>query len=376
MIMEKTVVAINESGIEPMFLAYGLGHRLGDVVVPQYYEIQPLIAKREGFEDFYFDSELAEILRPVIFNNDFESYLKANLDNYDSVREEMIDYLRDFEVTSVDGGVKRFKEPDIEINVGSIVNYRPESGYYTYPNTQSNFLKLLPRMYDELGTEIFFDVEDVMELSARAKEIEESYRIVFIPEINSLSYTLFVDKLNVDKLKNEVRTPHLKSFEYNSQSISKSVYVMASGHGTRAEYIIKAAEGIGIDVYSPAENVSIPGKKAPPSLIYNPNVVAVIARIGWGTAWKALQAGKPIITPKFKEGDHPEAFHNNKTLKALDFGVVFDEEITEGILKKVLSKKNSIKKLNRMLIDEFGMLDGLRYVQGKIKQDLIDRPLS
>jgi hypothetical protein len=342
---------------------------LGDVVVPKYYEIQSLIAKREGFENFYFDSELAEILRPMIFNNDFETYLKANLDNYDSVRKEVADHLRNFEATSINGVTKKFKKPDIEINVGSILNYRPETGYYTYPNTQSNFLKLLPKMYEELGSEIFFDVDDVMELSMRAQEIEESYRMAFIPEINSLSYTF------VKKLKNEVRTPHLKSIEYNTQSIPKSVYVMVSGHETRAKDIIEAAEGIGIDVYSPLENTTVPGKKAPPSLIYNPNVVAVVARIGWGTAWKALQAGKPIITPRFKEGDHPEAFHNNKTLKALDFGVIFDEEITEDVLEEAFSKTKNIKKLNKMLIDKFEMLNGLRYVQRKIEQDLIDRPL-
>lgn len=367
--MEKTVVAINESGLEPMFLAYGLGHRLGDVIVPRYYEIQSLIAKREGFENFYLDPDLAEILKPMIFNNDFEAYLKANLDNYDSVRKEMIDHLRDFEATSVDGVTKKFKEPDVEINVGCIVNYNPKSGYYTYPNTQSNFLKLLPKMYDELGTEIFFDVEDVMELSVLAKEIEESYRMAFIPEINSLSYTF------VEKLKNEVRTPHLKSPEYNTQKISKSVYVMVSGHESRAEDIIRTTRGIGIDVYSPRENTTIPGKKAPPSLIYNPNVVAVVARIGWGTAWKALQAGKPIITPKFKEGDHPEVFHNNKTLEALDFGVIFDEEITEDTLKEVITKKKNIKKLNDMLIGKFGHIDGLRYAQTKINEDLTNHPL-
>ena len=72
---------------------------------------------------------------------------------------------------------------------------------------------------------------------------------------------------------------------------------MTSGHGTRGEDIIKAADKIGIHVYSPEEMEELPGMKVNPDFIYNNKILAVIARVGWGTLWKTLQAGKPIITP-------------------------------------------------------------------------------
>lgn len=367
--MEKTVVAIAESGFEPMFLAYGFLHHLGDVVVPKFYDRQLDVAKREGFKDLYLDPQLGEILKPFSYHDNYKDHLEFVLENYSSVKKELIDYLRGFEVASIEGRVKRFKSPDVEINIGLIMDYRPENGYYTYPSAQSKFLNLLPEMYGELESELPVDVEDVDRLSQLAQEIEESYRIAFVPEINSLSYT------SVPKLKNEISTPHLKEPLINEMGIPKSIYVSLSGHKTRAEDILTGLEQLDVPIYSPPESEEVWGNKAPPSLIYNPNVIAVVARIGWGTTWKALQAGKPIITPEFKEGDHPEAFHNNKTLKALDFGVTFDGQITKITIEEAVDKTKNIEKLNRGLIRKFGTLDGLRFARDMINRDIVAHPL-
>lgn len=363
--MERTIVGITDSGFEPMFLTYGLGHSFGDVVVPHFYgNVQRNIAKRERFENFYLDPNLAEILRPVIFNNNFEEYFKSNLEKHDNVEKELKDYLRSFEAVSLDDRIKTFELPDIEINVGSMLSYKPESGYYVYPAVQSDLLKFLPEMYEDLNSPLPFELSDINELAAIARKTEESYRIVFIPEINSFSYTA------TSKLRNEVSTPPLKRRVENNMDIPRSIYVNISGHETRAEDIIEAAKKVKMNVYSPQEQTNTHGNKGPPSLIFNRNVKAVIARVGWGTLWMCQIAEKPIITPEYEIGDHPEVYHNNETVKELGLGAVY-KEFDSTLLRNALRKPHTIKKVNDKILKKFGTLEGLDFVEETIRNDLV-----
>ena len=133
--MDRTVILIPQSGLEPMFLAYNIGHTFGDVVVPDFYgDLQRRIAKREEFENVYFDKGLAEILSPITFKGREENalvrYIESNIKRLEDVKAELKDHLRGFDAESVDGRIRRFGRPNIEINVGSMACYSPESGYY------------------------------------------------------------------------------------------------------------------------------------------------------------------------------------------------------------------------------------------------------
>jgi len=355
----KTFFANMSHGNEPYVLAANVGISLGDVIIPQiYHEKQRQILKRWFGSNprIYLDRRGGNILRPLLFDGDYASYINRVVRYKKALKRKLERHLKNFEAVSLTGEKKSFANPDVELNIGSPFRTSARQSFYIFPGLLSEYAENCPVKVENIGAFIDF-----------ARENEAGHEKIFIPEINSFSYRKRKPK------KNEISTPPLKRKGNHKERINQAILVTLPGAATPHSELIGLAGDIqkyGFDTYRLAEDTKLHGKVAEThEIIFNPNLKAVLARAGWGTLWLCQVAEKPIITPCWKQTDDPEIYHNNLTIKELGLGVVY-KNFGGKVIAEALSKVGKIKELNKGLFDKFGTLDGISFVQQKIKEML------
>lgn len=342
-------------GNEPYILAASIGVGLGEIVIPEIYPVRQAEILRRWVGDnpnVYLDRRSGEILDRILFRGNYQDYVKRVVDNHKEVRDELNDHLRDFEAVSLRGERKRFKSPEIELNIGSPISTGRRS-FYVFPGMCSEYAKRSPIKVDY--------IDDFIRI---AEETEYDQQTIFIPEINTFSY------LQREPNKKEIPTPPLKRLRYHNAQIRPGIFVTLPGSMVLADELVKASESVGMEVYHFPQDSRLPGTIVDThEVIFNPNILAVLARSGWGTLWLCQLAEKPIITPDWRETDDTEIYHNNRTVEELGLGVVY-QDFTGDAIQTALTKVDKIRQLNRMLFDMFGTLDGIGFVQEKIREAL------
>lgn len=351
----KTLFANLAHGNEPYILAATIGSALGDTIIPLLYpEKQESILKRwiGNSENIYLDEGSGRILSRITFRGNYRDYFGRVLTNGKNVVSDLSDYLRDFEAVSLAGKRKRFSRPDIELNVGFPIILPNIKSFYIFPGPISEYARSSP-----------VNVEELDEFVELAKEAEAKHEIIFIPAVNSFSYK------NRKPVEREVSTPPLKRKGSHESPIEKGIFATLPGSLVLENELKETVEKSKMKIYHlPQDN--LPGEVVNThEIIFNPNIVAVLARAGWGTLWMCQAAEKPIIAPAWKPTDDPEIYHNNKTVEALGLGVVY-EKFSEDIIRDAATKTGKIKSLNKQLFKTFGTLDGITFVQEKIKERL------
>lgn len=351
----KTIFVNIAHGNEPYILGGSIGYGLGEVIIPNIYKNRQLeILKRwvGNNPGVYLDDVSGSIIDKILFHGDYADYISRVVANKKTVENELDYHLKDFEAVSLTGKRKRFRKIDIEINAGSPISTRYRSFY------------VFPGLHSEYASNSIIKYENVDSFVASVKETEERQQKIFIPKINSFSY---FDRAPV---KNEISTPPLKSKSTNNQKIERGILVSLPGSMVMAKELIEASKSSEVTIYHMAQDNRLPGFVTDNhEIIFNPNIMAVLARSGWGTLWLCQVAEKPIMCPIWKSTDDPEIYHNNITVEKFGLGVIY-EKFNSDVLRKALSKADSIKRLNESLYDEFGTLDGIRFVQEKISSDL------
>ena len=351
----NAIMTYSAHGHGPYLIAAGVGREIGPVIInhfPRYGNVQLEILKKRYGKDpnIFMDRGSGEILSQIDFFGDYRDFIRRNNRYGERVRKELADHLRSFEAVSLAGEKRLFKSPKLSISAGARFVPFPEKTCYVYPALMSTIAKYSP-----------FEIDGIDKF-VEALEVEEScYERIFIPEINPFSYT------SIKRLKREISVPPLSHMLENYENIPKSIYYNISGATDRQnEEIIRAVKKTDLQIYKATEAIG-PGIPAHPSIVFNKNCIAQLARAGWGTLWMGQLAEKPIIAPPFKENDDPEIYYNIKTVEKFGLGVIFDK-LTAKIIADALTKVDRIKRLNRKLLKKFGTLDGLSYVANQIRE--------
>jgi hypothetical protein len=343
-------------GHGPYLIAAGVGRELGSVIInrfPRFGDLQDKILRKWYGDDpnIFIDEGSGKILAQIDFFGDYRDFVRRNLAHGKEVRKELRDYLRGFEAVSLSGERREFSNPEISISAGARFVPDPEKTFYVFPALTTEMAKRAPSKVDHI--EEFISI---------VRDEEVRYKGVFLPEITTFSYT------SIEKLPQEISTPPLTHRLRNDEQLPRSIYYNLSGaSGEQDRDIIRAVQQTNLQLYRAPETDG-PGLPAGPSIIFNTNCLAQVARAGWGTIWMCQLAEKPIIAPKFRENDEPEVFHNLRTIEKFGLGVVFQSLIPE-VIDSAVSKIDSIKDLNRQLLRKFGTLDGLQFVAGKIREN-------
>ncbi len=396
---DTPVIVVNPAhGNEPYILGTAIAREVSEqltkkgmkkakIVVPLMYgERQRRILLEEHKDDpnlIYFDEEYGKILSNILFSSgNYADHLKQLTKHYDEVDRLL---------------KQRFAVDASQINArslatGEITPLSPKNIIATV-DTSASVLVTAPKRYfafPVLLSEILreaqkeggmgFNETDMKKVISRMMELESAYAQVFIPKINSLSFK-YADNLSEqpDIIDGRQRryTPAMKAelTPTEGQVDKAGIYVMFSGTGETKEQnegLVKAAKDAGIEVYTPPWEEVKDSVKAPPEVLSDKNILAVFGRSGWGTGWQVQNLAKPWLVTPYKEGDDPEIYFNNKTIEALKMGrVLKGRRITPAELTNFIQEISpGIQTLNTKLREEFGTLNGIRYVAEHIANDL------
>ena len=228
-------------------------------------------------------------------------------------------------------------------------------------------------MHPELG----FSESEMRKLAERMIRTESQYAKIFLPWVNTFSYQYGDLDSQPDRHAGKPITytpPMKKDIERTHELERPSVYVMFSGTGSAVEAneaLVRAANAAGINAYSPPWEKIEGTEKRLPSLLSDAKMLAVMGRAGWGTGWQALQLELPWLVTPFQQGDDPEIYFNNLTIKALRLG----REITGAITSEELTAlatdiSPGLRNLRDATRERFGTTDGIDYMAEAIFADL------
>jgi UDP-N-acetylglucosamine:LPS N-acetylglucosamine transferase len=99
----------------------------------------------------------------------------------------------------------------------------------------------------------------------------------------------------------------------------------------------------------------------------HPNIVAVLARSGFGTIWKALLNQKPIGVISALSEDDPEIYHNAQVVKASGIGTILDDSL-EPLVNALPQYLSKIQEQLKIENDRFKTIDGIKYTSAELKQ--------
>ena len=97
----------------------------------------------------------------------------------------------------------------------------------------------------------------------------------------------------------------------------------------------------------------------------NSNIVAVLARGGWGTIWQAIVNQKPIGVLEASPEDDPEIFHNARSVHDARIGTIINSNVEPliGALPRYLSAIQEQLELDKK---NFGKIDGIEFTSSRL----------
>ncbi len=362
-------------GNEPYFLALGVAaHFDDDVVVPISQSKTGLIreiADGKGMDRrrIYIDDEAAKIYshHRVAWENgmDHRMWVINNVTQMAKVELELRDHYKSFVATNLEGEKKEFKgnKTRLVLNAGSLHdNLGVDSPVvYLFPLRYGEVIKRLKDPgYEGFGNFLV--------------NAEKRRAVNFIPKIHTLGYDN-----HYPQLKNEEFTPHMK--EAPAQTglwlPDNSIGMVFSGTGRKIETLklvaAATAHPIVTGTFSPVEGERYT-KIVPPRAEFvhvyaDPRIKTVVGQTGFGMLWSAWNAGKPVVFPKYEEGDDNEFVHNARTIKKSGLGIEIGKpKEIDAAVEASQACIPAIKAMNAELMGEFGTLDGIGYIARRIRE--------
>jgi len=257
-----------------------------------------------------------------------------------------------------------FKQIILQLGLNNRVQTNLPSQFYSTAGA-GPFDEILEKSNEE--NEIKIDRMLIEKVLPIAKRMMENQEIIFSNYPGVFSYD------NARKLRqNEMLTPpFIHPRKKDNTKIAKGVYLIVTGiDGIRQSNFYNAVKGLGMKIYTQPHSIKDLPKEIevmPLELdkINNPNILVIYARSGWSSVWTAHLTGKGFMTPKFLAEDDPEIFFNEKSILKLHIGAVVNHDVIAALDEALkLSKKTF--GFNRMILEKYGTLDGIRFAAEKV----------
>ncbi|MBI3413578.1 MAG: hypothetical protein HY051_05895 [Candidatus Aenigmarchaeota archaeon] len=203
---------------------------------------------------------------------------------------------------------------------------------------------------------------------------EKQRSVSFVPLIHSLYHDS-----RYRPLGNEEFAPHMKEepADFDLALPENSIGMVFSGTGKKVDVLKRIAahstHPIVTGTFSPVEGdryVKMEPPRAEFVHVYaKPQILAVVGQTGYGMLGNTWNAGKPVISPVFEEGDDQEFIHNLRTIKKLGLGVVVETpDQIDAAVEKSQACVEAVLIMNQRIRKEFETLDGPSYVARRIRE--------
>lgn len=407
------LLAVPAAGNEPNLLAVAIAKQInvilshhgvqpGKIVVPAVNaNVRRVLESEHGSDlaDVFLDEKSGRIIEQLLATQgDFRAHIQYVVNNHDRVDSEMLGHFgkaaKQFHAYSLREG------NEVLVSTANVVTLDIAPRWSVRDANSSHFIfpVLISELIDAaISANLDFDLSDMRAFQNVMRSLEQRYSNVFVPKIGTLSacalsglppnaslstrYSKLVDQPTSVGGQSIIYTPGLGRGDVTSLEAStgldSAIYSMFSGTGsaiaeTRALVADLIAQGQPMFVPEWINNIegSIPRS---PSVIFHPDVRAVIGRSGWGTLWKTIRAQKPFLAVPYRNGDDPEIFFNDITLERMGVGAVLARRgysLTD-IADVISSIGVNLKEINALTKGEFGTTDGVAYVANMIAKTIL-----
>jgi len=327
----------NNPYIRTAEMALKLSDKLGGkvfVVIPHIYgEQQKRILTEEFGHDarVILDEEFGSILRSVFFEGDsYKQFLQQWLNTVDDASNKAMTHLK--------------KTYDIvcEISRSPLLDLGITPAFY---NSWSRISDVLERAIGEPA--IALDHELLTTASKKMRALESHYSAHFI----SVPGTF-------EPNKNDIAIPlSTSTLISDDQVVERGVYVTVSGI-PHVESLQTIADALNVKIYSSDSSKIRGSQHALPGILKHSQIVAHIARAGWGAIGKSIATGVPLIVQPYQKNEDPEIYFNIQRIEELGLGVQFSGQNSDELLKILEGLRPRIQEYKESLLRRFGTLDG------------------
>ena len=309
------------------------------IIVPLLYGEKQRRIMHEEFGDeprFIWDEEFGQLHRSVFFSGEpYANFLAQWTENVESVSTQTNDYLADTYGDSI----------AMEISRAPLLNLSTKRKYFNSFSRTSDILQAALAVAEiAIGNMVLASATEKMRI------LEESYDAHFI----SIPGTF-------EPRPSDIAIPPSTKPKSFSEDIEPGVYVTCSGI-PNVTSLQEIADSFGLPIYT-NDNEKISGAtRLPPSALSSRQIVAHIARSGWGAVWSSLLTETPLITPTYDTDDDPEIFFNNRRITELGIGAVWKNQTSE----EVAAMRPVISAYKNTLTEQFGGMSGAELAAEKI----------
>ena len=343
------------------------------IIVPHIYgEKQKRIIEEEfgKNKDIYLDEFQGRILKEVLFKGEhFQQNLEHLIEKHEPLQEKLFDYLNNsLSVTDLNGDEHKVKSSDISLELAH--NPRFSSGLpLSFLITEGYISEILQRTIDDPYLSGQFNPNVLREAKEKVFDKSETNRSLSLMS----EPAIFSFDKERKRLRGEIFTPpfsHLPKID--EEFAENGIYVAVTGIEGLQD-LFDCVEEFGMKIYSNIDGI---GERKHPGFITNPSIKYQFARSGWSSVWNGMFAGTPLITPPYQEGDNPEIYFNEKTLKELKLGVVYNKDNPADSLRLAEELRLELSSPNYSIMEHYGTRDGINYMANIITDYLEGKDLS
>lgn len=339
----------NNPYIRTTEMALTLSDRLGgkiSVVIPHVYgESQSRILREHFGEDrlIILDETFGAILRKVFFDGTaYSTFLRQWIETVDDVSREAREHLH----ATYDILCEISRSPLLDLGITpAFYNSWSRTSHILRQAVREPLITLDPRLLEQAA-------ERMEKLEARYALHMISVPGTFEPEGNDVPIPL------------STSTP-----ETDEQAAQRGVYVTVSGIPDVGS-LQSIADCLGLKIYASDSSKIREATHALPGILLHPEIVAHVARAGWGAIGTSLSTGIPLIVPAYQEYEDPEIFFNIRRIEELGLGIAFKNQTKEILLQEIEKLRPRIAEYKKKLIQRFGSMDGAEFAADKMKQYL------
>jgi len=316
-------------------------------------------------DEILLDEFYGDILNELFFKGgNYQENLELLIEKQPKQEETLRDYLSGIlTLKTFDGREERVLGENVEFEIShnprvatkyplsfyTTIGYFSEILLHASKEAKKGDLKFNAKLLDEVRKNI-------------ANKIEEDKSIHFMPEPFVFSY--LEDR---ERYRHEIFTPpfvHMPAA--NTEQVEKGMYVMVTGIDG-LQTLFDSVNEFGMKVYCPPFiKLEYADNRFTPEFVANPNIKCQFARTGWSSVWLSHMTETPLIAPAYIEGDDPEIFFNERSVRKLGLAVIFDGKNPKEVLQEADALKPRMQEVNKKLVENYGTLDGIDYTANAI----------
>lgn len=311
-------------------------------------------------EAILLDGFHGDILNQLFFKGgSYQRNLELLLENQPRLEDRLEDYLNSvLELETFDGREIKIRGGEVEFEISH--NPRVATGYdNSFYTTIGYFSEILEKAAQEAAQgRLNFDSDLLRDAVDLADRIENDRDFHFMPEPFVFSF-----EQGRGKWEKEIFTPpFIHCPRRDIRDVPGGMYVMVTGIDGLSG-LFDGIERFGMKLYCPPF-IDLPGadNTHKPDFVSNPNIKYQFARSGWSSVWWSHMTDTPLITPAYSQGDDPEIYFNERTIRQLGLGTVFTAgEDPRNVLRDADSIRPSLTRVNKKLLSNYNTLDGINY---------------